>query len=98
MLEDPYQITIDTKPAACRYTTLYIHLYAYVPLQDAVGDGGSTAILTALQSFLTRLQQIECHESLKELLVNNNIRIGHYIVAPCIYTYISLVNTALRQY
>ena len=78
------------------YTTLYIHLYAYVPLQDAVADGGSTTILTALQSFLTRLQQIECHESLKELLVNNNIRIGHYIVAPC--TYISLVNTALRQY
>lgn len=29
------------------------------------------AILTALQSLLTGLQQIECHESLKELLVNN---------------------------
>ena len=63
------------------YTTLFIHLYAYVPLQDAVADGGSTAILTALQSFLTGLQQIECHESLKELLVNNIITIGHYIVA-----------------
>ena len=48
---------------------------AYVFLQGAVADGGSTAVLTALQSFLTGLQQIECHESVKDLLVNN-IMIG----------------------
>lgn len=49
---------------------------AYVSfLQGAVADGGSMAVLTALQSFLTGLQQIECHESVKDLLVNN-IMIG----------------------
>ena len=48
---------------------------AYVFLQGAVADGGSTAVLTALQSLLTGLQQIECHESVKDLLVNN-IMIG----------------------
>ena len=48
---------------------------AYVFLQGAVADGGSMAVLTALQSFLTGLQHIECHESVKDLLVNN-IMIG----------------------
>ena len=71
-------LTLNLLPGIYVYNLIpVLHTFnAYVFLQGAVADGGSTAVLTALQSFLTGLQQIECHESVKDLLVNN-IMIGH---------------------